>query len=268
DFAKQTIQDADGKLIPPQQFFFITLDNGVKFALRASGTELNIKFYLFAEVKVDDGFQLEETKETTFSQSLCEVESERGVCQDVAKIIQGGDGDSNDRRNPFKSAQDGGKFEEGGLSPWHIGRTKGGFGSKLHAVCDGLGRPVRLLLTAGNVNDIVGAGELLKDLPDADYLLADKGYDANWFQEELRRRRVEPVYLSEAAAKSTTLRHKSLKRRHKIENMFSRLKDWRRIATRYARCAHTFFSAICIAYSFLFYLRILSLGLYLYRLDC
>ena len=37
------------------------------------------------------------------------------------------------------------------------------------------------------------------------------------------------------------------RQRHRIENMFGRLKDWRRIATRYDRCAHTFFSAICIA---------------------
>ena len=89
-----------------------------------------------------------------------------------------------------------------GVSPWQIGRTKGGLNSKLHAVCDvhgrpvrlpltagnvqwhrrctiPTGRPVRLLLTAGNVNDIVGAGELLKDLPAANYLPADKGYDAN-----------------------------------------------------------------------------------------
>ncbi|MBA3446837.1 MAG: transposase, partial [Pseudaminobacter sp.] len=36
------------------------------------------------------------------------------------------------------------------------------------------------------------------------------------------------------------------RRRHKIENMFGRLKDWRRIHTRYDRCAHTFMSAICI----------------------
>ncbi|MCF6303476.1 MAG: IS5/IS1182 family transposase, partial [Devosiaceae bacterium] len=37
------------------------------------------------------------------------------------------------------------------------------------------------------------------------------------------------------------------KQRHKVENMFGRIKDWRRISTRYDRCAHTFFSAICIA---------------------
>ena len=45
------------------------------------------------------------------------------------------------------------------------------------------------------------------------------------------------------------------KQRHKVENMFGKLKDWRRIATRYDRCAHTFFSAICIAASVIFYLN-------------
>jgi transposase len=44
------------------------------------------------------------------------------------------------------------------------------------------------------------------------------------------------------------------RQRHRIENMFGRLKDWRRVATRYDRCAHTFFSAICIAATFSFWL--------------
>ena len=42
--------------------------------------------------------------------------------------------------------------------------------------------------------------------------------------------------------------------RHKIENMFGRLKDRRRIHTRYDRCAHTFMSAICIAATVIFWL--------------
>jgi IS5 family transposase len=46
------------------------------------------------------------------------------------------------------------------------------------------GRPVRLFLTAENANDIVGAGELLKDLPKASYLLANRGYDAHCFGED------------------------------------------------------------------------------------
>ena len=43
------------------------------------------------------------------------------------------------------------------------------------------------------------------------------------------------------------------KQRHKIEIMFNRIKDWRRIAMRYDRCAHTFFSALCLAASIIFY---------------
>lgn len=45
------------------------------------------------------------------------------------------------------------------------------------------------------------------------------------------------------------------RQRHKIETMFGRLKDWRRIAMRYDRCAHTFFSAICLACAVIFYLN-------------
>jgi transposase len=45
------------------------------------------------------------------------------------------------------------------------------------------------------------------------------------------------------------------RQRHKIENLFAELKDWRRISTRYDRSAHTFFSAICIAAAVAFYLN-------------
>ena len=45
------------------------------------------------------------------------------------------------------------------------------------------------------------------------------------------------------------------RQRHRIEIMFDRLKDWRRIAMRYDRCAHTFFSAITLAVSVIFWLR-------------
>ena len=44
------------------------------------------------------------------------------------------------------------------------------------------------------------------------------------------------------------------KQRHKVDNMFAKLKDWRRLALRYDRCAHTFFSALCIALTVIFWL--------------
>jgi len=51
--------------------------------------------------------------------------------------------------------------------------------SKLHVVCDDGGKPVAMLLTAGQVSDYKGAAELLDDLPEPKKFLADRGYDAN-----------------------------------------------------------------------------------------
>jgi phosphoglucomutase len=65
DFSKQKIEDADGKVIPKQKFFFLTLENGVKFAIRASGTEPKIKFYLFSEAHVESKSQLPEVRRQT-----------------------------------------------------------------------------------------------------------------------------------------------------------------------------------------------------------
>ena len=55
-----------------------------------------------------------------------------------------------------------------------------------------MGRPVRLFLTAGNVSDYHGARALLVSLPDAKWMLADRGYDADWFREELIERNIKP----------------------------------------------------------------------------
>jgi phosphoglucomutase len=72
DFSRQKIVDPDGKLIPSQQFLLITLESGVRFAVRASGTEPKIKFYLFGEAKISDRSQLAEAK-TSMSTILDET---------------------------------------------------------------------------------------------------------------------------------------------------------------------------------------------------
>lgn len=127
--------------------------------------------------------------------------------------------------------------------------------SKLHAVCDGEGRPVLLLLTEGQKSDHGGAAMLLPALPPARELLADRGYDSNRFRAELAARGITPCIPSTKSRKTPLPYDKVLYRqRHRIENMFGRLKDWRRVATRYDRCAHTFFSAICIAATVTFWL--------------
>lgn len=57
--------------------------------------------------------------------------------------------------------------------------------TKLHAVTDTSGRPIRFFITAGQVSDYTGAAALMNNLPKADWLLADRGYDADWFREVL-----------------------------------------------------------------------------------
>ena len=128
--------------------------------------------------------------------------------------------------------------------------------SKLHAVCDGNGRPVVLLLTAGQMSDHKGAALMLPALPPARELIGDRGYDSGWFRAALAARGMMPCIPSTRSRKVALPYDRALYRqRHRIENAFGRLKDWRRIASRYDRCAHTFFSAICIAATVTFWLR-------------
>ena len=127
--------------------------------------------------------------------------------------------------------------------------------SKLHAVCDGQGRPLIMLLSEGQMSDYKGAALMFAALPNAKELLGDKGYDADWFRMALAERGIAACIPSKSNRKAPIEHDRTLYRqRHKIENMFGRLKDWRRIHTRYDRCAHTFMSAICIAALVIFWL--------------
>ncbi|MFT7596847.1 MAG: transposase, partial [Paracoccaceae bacterium] len=64
--------------------------------------------------------------------------------------------------------------------------------TKLHAVTDTRGRPIRFFITAGPVSDYTRATALLNSLPDADWLLADRGYDADWFRDALIDKGIGP----------------------------------------------------------------------------
>ena len=136
-----------------------------------------------------------------------------------------------------------------------IGRTRGGLNSKLHAVCDGDGKPLILVLTAGQVSGYLGADTVLPALPEADVMIADRGYDNNRLRKALTERNIKPCIPGRANRKEPIVYDTELyKSRNLIERLFGRLKDWRRIATRYDRCAHTFYSAICIAATVIFWL--------------
>ena len=113
-----------------------------------------------------------------------------------------------------------------------------------------------MVLSEGQMSDHIGAKLVLDSLPPAKVLLGDRGYDSDAFRTALIERGIEPCIPPRRNRKIQHYYDKTLyKQRHKIENMFGRLKDWRRIATRYDRCAHTFFSSICIAVIMIFYLN-------------
>jgi len=127
--------------------------------------------------------------------------------------------------------------------------------TKLHAVTDTKGRPIRFFLTAGQVSDYTGARALMDNLPSADWLLGDRGYDADWFREGLQDKDITPCIPSRKSRnKPIKYDKRRYKRRNRIEIMFGRLKDWRRVATRYDRCPKVFLSAIALAATVLFWL--------------
>jgi transposase len=127
--------------------------------------------------------------------------------------------------------------------------------SKLHAVCDGKGRPLVMLLSEGRMSDYNGAALMIDALPRAKALLAEQAYHADLFCAALNAPGIAAWFPSMANRK-ILISHDTLLncQRHWIKNMFGRLKDWRRIHTRYDRCAHTFMSAICIAATVIFWL--------------
>ncbi len=65
--------------------------------------------------------------------------------------------------------------------------------TRLHGVTDSQGRPIRFFITAGQVSDDVGARALCGFLPAVDWLIADRGYDADWFRDALQDKGIRPV---------------------------------------------------------------------------
>ena len=101
--------------------------------------------------------------------------------------------------------------------------------TKLHAVTDANGRPVSFFITAGQISDYTGAAALLDELPKAKWLLADRGYDADWYRDALQAKGIiSCIPGRKSCNKAIKYRKRRYKRRNRIEIMFGRLKDWRR----------------------------------------
>ena len=103
-------------------------------------------------------------------------------------------------------------------------------------------------LSPGNHADITEAPALLDKCPPPSRLLADKGYDANSLRNRLVATQTEAVIPSTRSRKSAIPHDAEAYRdRNMIERAFCKLKDWRRIATRYDKLAINFASAVALA---------------------
>ena len=114
--------------------------------------------------------------------------------------------------------------------------------TKLHAITDQSGRPLSFFMTAGQISDYIDAAALLDSLPMAQWMLSDRGYDADWFRDALEEKGIRPCIPGRRSrGKPVKYDKRKYKRRNRIEIMFGRLKDWRRVTTRYDRCPNVFF---------------------------
>ena len=119
--------------------------------------------------------------------------------------------------------------------------------TKIHAATDALGNPVRLLITAGQASEYGQANALIEGF-DADYVLADKGYDSNSFIEAIEVSGAIPVIPSRSNGYEVRDHDKHIyKERNLVERLFQKLKQFRRIATRFERKGKHYLSMLNLA---------------------
>lgn len=172
------------------------------------------------------------TQEDTL-QSVRALGSEGCVAGVVRHLGSGGwaSGRGSDRQHSHEGAPLGGGRKRGAHRQ-AIGISRGGRNSKLHALTDGEGPPLRFLLTGGQVADCRAADAPLGDLAPRTIVLADKAYDTNAIRDLIESQEAVPNIPSKSNRRWKRCFSQTLyKGRNPVEWMFCRLKDFRRIAT-------------------------------------
>lgn len=116
-------------------------------------------------------------------------------------------------------------------------------------MADAQGRPRLLMLSAGNINDMSMAGALIEQASGRfDRLIADRGYDTNAIRAAIAAQGAQVVIPSTTSRRAPIpYDQAAYKDRNRVERLWCRLKDWRRIATRYDKLARNFLATAMIA---------------------
>ena len=119
--------------------------------------------------------------------------------------------------------------------------------TKIHLLVDALGRPLRFLLTGGQVHESRVAETMLEGV-EAHAVIADKAYDSNAIRSRVEAAGMEAVIPSNRRRKTIIPHNEVLYReRNLIERCFNKLKHFRRLATRFDRQAVHFLAFVCLA---------------------
>lgn len=138
-------------------------------------------------------------------------------------------------------------YEKGQQDREALGRSKGGFTTKIHAVVDALGQALRFTLTPGQRHDITQASELLEGFEKAQ-VIADNGYDSNALIEQLEKQNCKPVIPPRSNRKTPREYDKDVyKERHLIECFFNKIKHFRRVFSRFDKKAATYMGFLAFA---------------------
>ena len=129
-----------------------------------------------------------------------------------------------------------------------MGRSRGGLTTKVHALTDGRGLPLELLLTPGQAGDCPAAAGLLGHLREDTILLADKAYDADWLRRRIEAAGAAPNIPSMVHRRWPACFSRRLyRKRNHIERFFSKIKHFRRVATRYEKHAANYLAMLKLA---------------------
>src|ERR1700757_3756274 len=157
------------------------------------------------------------------------------------------DGHADDRLHSRQSASLGGGRKRGEQKQ-AVGRSRGGRNTKIHALADAKGRLIAILLTGGEAHDCPVAERLIRRVKPSKRMLGDKAYDSAELREDLHERGTKPVIPNRCNREQPFSFSKRIyKLRWRIESAFNRLKDFRRIATRYDRLARNYLASVCLA---------------------
>lgn len=125
--------------------------------------------------------------------------------------------------------------KSGGQENQALGRSRGGFSTKIHASVDALGNPLRFLLTGGQRHDITQAEDLIAGF-DFERVIADRSYDAEDFLKKIAEKEAEAVIPPRKNRKERREYDRHLyKERHLIECFFNKIKHYRRLFSRFEK---------------------------------